>query len=137
MNRVRALSFVHSSGSRLERLGDWPQWPDSITVDRVIGVGIDSRGFIYVAHRGENPLLCLFPDGRLCRVVGADVLRPSIAYDLRGPVPIPMATRYWLHGLHVDPWDNVWVTDVSRHLVFKFNPAGALAMTLGRDGEPG
>ncbi len=48
-----------------------------------------------------------------------------------------MAERHWLHGLHVDPWDNVWVTDVSRHLVMKFDPAGALALCLGVDGESG
>ena len=135
MNPVRAPSFVASSRLSLGRVSDWPRLPDGIVLDRVIGVGVDSRGFVYVAHRGRNPLLCLYPDGRLCREVGADVHRESVAYDLRGPVPIPMAPRCWLHGLHVDPWDNVWVTDVSRHLVMKFDPAGALRMTLGVDGE--
>ena len=137
MNPHRAASFTTNARSKFQLVADWPRLPKSITLDRVIGVGVDSRGLIYMAHRGEQPLLCLYPDGRLCREVGADVQRKSIAYDLRGPVPIPMATRYWLHGLHIDAWDNVWITDVSRHLVMKFDPEGKLLLTLGVDGEPG
>ncbi|MBS0631994.1 MAG: hypothetical protein JSS11_08785 [Verrucomicrobia bacterium] len=41
--------------------------------------------------------------------------------------------KYWLHGLCVDAWDNVWITDVGRHLVFKFSREGALLMTMGVD----
>src|SRR5688500_17551602 len=137
MNALRALGFVSSSQSRLQPVADWPRLPASITLDRVVGVDVDSRGFVYVAHRGEQPLLCLNPDGSLCREVGADVQRKSTAYDRRGPVPIPIATRYWMHGLHVDPWDNVWITDVGRHLVMKFNRNGELVLTLGVDGQPG
>ena len=137
MNPIRAASFTSSARSALRVVRDWPALPPTIILDRVIGVAIDSRGFIYVAHRGSNPLLCLYPDGRLCREVGGEVNRKSVAYNLRGPVPLPMAARYWLHGLHVDPWDNVWVTDVSRHLVMKFDPDGRLLMTLGVDGEAG
>ena len=137
MNALRAKVFVHSARLPLRLVAGWPQLPAAITLDRVIGVGVDSKGMIYVAHRGENPLLCLYPDGRLCREVGVDVMRKTTAYDLRGPVPIPIATRFWLHGLHIDPWDNVWVTDVGRHLVMKFDAAGALLMTLGVDGESG
>jgi hypothetical protein len=118
-------------------VANWPQLPAAITLDRVVGVGVDSRGFVFVAHRGDHPLLCLHPDGRLCREIGADVMRKTTAYDLRGPVPVPIATRCWLHGLHVDRWDNLWVTDVGRHLVMKFDAAGALLMTLGVDGESG
>jgi sugar lactone lactonase YvrE len=31
----------------------------------------------------------------------------------------------------------VWITDVGRHLVMKFSPAGELLLTLGDDGKPG
>jgi len=137
MNAIRATSFTGSSRSELDAVGGWPLLPEGIILDRVVGVGIDSRGLIHVAHRGDHPLLCLHPDGRLCREVGGGVHRKTTAFDLRGPVPVPIATRFWLHGLHVDPWDNVWVTDVGRHLVMKFDPAGDLVMTLGVDGESG
>ncbi|MEJ1972458.1 MAG: hypothetical protein WDM96_08405 [Lacunisphaera sp.] len=48
-------------------------------------------------------------------------------------MPIPIATRYWMHGLHIDARDNVWVTDVGRHLAMKFSPEGTLLTTLGTD----
>ena len=137
MNALRAVGFTNASHSRLHPVADWPKLPAAIILDRVVGVGVDSRGFVYVAHRGEQPLLCLNPDGTLAREVGADVHRKSTAYDRRGAVPIPIATRCWMHGLHVDPWDNVWITDVGRHLVMKFSPDGELRLTLGIDGEPG
>jgi DNA-binding beta-propeller fold protein YncE len=137
MNALRAIGFTTSSRSRLQPVADWPRLPAEITLDRVVGVGVDSRGFVYVAHRGEQPLLCLNPDGSLYREVGAGVQQKSTAYDRRGPVPVPIATRCWMHGLHVDPWDNVWITDVGRHLVMKFSPGGELVLTLGVDGEPG
>jgi len=137
MNAERARSFVSQSQSTLSPVTDWPRLPSSIELDRVVGIGVDSRGLVYIAHRGEHPLLCLQADGRLLREVGMGVLRRSVAYDLRGPVPVPMPERAWLHGLHIDPWDNVWVTDVSRHLIFKFDPEGALLLTLGVDGESG
>lgn len=137
MNPLRAASFVHAASTRLEPVAGWPRLPASIVLDRVVGVAVDSRGFIYVAHRGDHPLLCLNPDGTLAREVGAAQQKKTTAYDRRGPVPIPIATRCWMHGLHVDPWDNVWITDVGRHLVMKFDPAGRHLLTLGVDGEPG
>ena len=137
MNALRAVGFTKSSLCRLRPDANWPRLPASLTLDRVVGVGVDARGFVYVAHRGEQPLLCLNADGTLRREVGSEVHRKSTAYDRRGPVPIPIATRFWMHGLHIDPWDNVWITDVGRHLVMKFSPVGELLLTLGVDGVPG
>ncbi|MEO6003962.1 MAG: peptidyl-alpha-hydroxyglycine alpha-amidating lyase family protein [Opitutus sp.] len=137
MNPVRARPFTHSARTRLQPVDGWPKLPAHITLDRVVGVALDSVGRVYVAHRGHHPLLCFDANGRFLREIGSAHHRESIAYDLRGPTPVPIATRIWLHGLHVDPWDNVWITDVSRHLVMKFDPAGELVLTLGTDGVAG
>ena len=137
MNTTRAPSFRAFGSHAISAVPNWPQLPTDLVLDRVVGVGVDSRGFVYVAHRGERPLLCFEPNGRLVGEVGAAHHRKTMAYDLRGPVPVPIATRYWLHGLHVDPWDNVWITDVSRHVVMKFDPTGELKLTLGTDTEAG
>lgn len=135
---VRAASFTPSPGAaRLVPVPHWPQLPKEIILERVSDVAVDSRGFVYVAHRGEHPLLCLNPDGSLRRMVGESVLHKSTAYDLRGPVVLPLEERHWVHGLFVDASDNVWLTDVGRNQVFKFDPAGALVMTLGTDRVPG
>jgi DNA-binding beta-propeller fold protein YncE len=137
MNPVRAQPFQSAARTGLRVVPDWPRLPAGLQLDRVSGVAADSRGYVYVAHRGERPLLCLNPDGTLAREVGADLQRKSIGYDLRGSDPVPMDRRHWLHGLHVDPWDNVWVTDVGRHLIWRFDPTGRLTLMLGRDGETG
>ncbi|MEO7600139.1 MAG: hypothetical protein ABIV50_14480, partial [Opitutus sp.] len=137
MNAVRAPSFREHARTDLQFVRNWPTLPLEIRLDRVVGVACDSRGTIYVAHRGECPLLCLTSEGLLEREVGAGHQRKTVAYDLRGPVPVPIAERYWLHGLHIDPWDNVWITDVSRHLVMKFDRHGTLVLTLGVDGVSG
>ena len=133
---LRAVPFTTSATSRLVAQPGWARLP-GITLDRVVGVGVDSRNRIYLAHRGDRPFLRLHADGTLDREIGADHQKKSIAYDLRGPVPIPIAERFWLHGLHVDPSDNVWITDVSRHLVMKFSPEGELLLSLGVDGTAG
>lgn len=137
MNALRAPAFRDSGHAPLVPVAGWPTLPAGWVLDRVVGVGVDSRGRIFVAHRGEHPFLCFHADGRFSHEVGAAHQRATTAYDLRGPVPIPIATRCWLHGLHVDPWDNVWITDVGRHLLMKFSPAGELLLTLGVDGESG
>lgn len=137
MHPLRAASFAHASSRPLSAVARWPALPASIVLDRVVGIGEDSRGYVYLAHRGDHPLLRLKPDGTLDTEIGAEHMRRTTAYDLRGPVPVPIATRCWMHGLHLDPWDNVWITDVGRHLVMKFSPAGQLLATLGTDGVAG
>lgn len=41
------------------------------------------------------------------------------------------ATFIMPHGLSVDSRDNVWLTDVGTHQVFKYSPGGRLLLTLG------
>jgi peptidylamidoglycolate lyase len=41
------------------------------------------------------------------------------------------------HGLTIDREDNVWLTDVGLHQVFKFTHEGKLLLTLGERGKPG
>jgi sugar lactone lactonase YvrE len=137
MHPERAASFTHSASAPLAALPGWPVLPPDVVLDRVVGVAVDSGGRIYFAHRGDRPLWRLHPDGRADREIGADVMRKTTAYDLRGPTPKPIATKCWMHGLHVDAGDNVWVTDVGRHLVMKFSPEGRLLLVLGVDGQAG
>lgn len=137
MNPIRAAAFV-STANTLHRVPDWPRLPDDLKLDIVSSVAADSHGRIYVAHRHDHPLFRLHPNGDFECEIGVEVMRPSMGYDvLNHPQPVAMSVRPWLHGLHVDPWDNLWVTDVGRHLVFRFNPDGQLTLTLGVDGVPG
>lgn len=82
------------------------------------GIAINSRGNLFVLHRGPMPLMEFDPDGNFIRGWGDGLFeRP--------------------HGLRIDPDDNIWATDVSGHMVYKFNPAGRIEMVLGVKGRVG
>lgn len=113
----------------------WPQLPSGELLGQVSGVGVDSRGTVVVFRRAqrswplsgalstdpiEAPTILLF-DGATGRQLGAWGA---------GRFAMP-------HGLTVDGEDNVWVTDVALHQVFKFTPDGAPLLTLGERGVPG
>ncbi len=82
------------------------------------GIAFNSKGNIFVIHRGPMPLMEFDPDGHFIRGFGDGLFeRP--------------------HGLRIDAEDNIWATDVAGHVVYKFNPAGRLEMVLGCKSRPG
>ncbi len=92
--------------------------PQGMNLGSVSGVAVDSRGHIYLLHRGPGPLIEFDPDGTFVRALGDGLFeRP--------------------HGLRIDAADNIWATDVGAHVVMKFNPSGRIAMVLGVKGRPG
>jgi streptogramin lyase len=82
------------------------------------GVAFNSKGNIFVLHRGPMPLMEFDPDGKFIRGFGDGLFdRP--------------------HGLRIDKEDNIWGTDVAANLVYKFGPSGRLQMVLGCKGQTG
>jgi len=82
------------------------------------GIAFNSKGNIFVIHRGPMPLMEFDPDGNFIRGFGDGLFeRP--------------------HGLRIDAEDNIWTTDVAAHVVYKFNPAGRIVMVLGVKGRAG
>ena len=98
-------------------------------------MGVDSHDNVFVLQRGGRK----WPDS-----------------DLLDQKPIPLPTVFVLdgrtgrvlakwgensfalpHSLTVDHNDNIWVTDVAWHQVFKFSHDGRLQLTLGERGKPG
>jgi DNA-binding beta-propeller fold protein YncE len=92
--------------------------PDGLTLGPCSAVDIDSQGRLYLFHRGPQPILCFDRDGKFVRSWGDDLIRKA-------------------HGLRIDKDDNVWVTDIGHHMVFKFNPEGKLLLGLGQLDKPG
>ena len=122
----------------LEPVPGWPpRLPSGWKMSGASWVAADHRGRVYLAQRDGHPLLRFDENGKFLAEVGAQELQPSVYYDLRKTPPVPMQRRWWVHGLHIDPWDNVWVTDVGRHTVMKFSPEGKLLLTLGTPDKSG
>lgn len=94
------------------------QLPDGLTLGACSAVDFDSRGRLYLFHRGQRPILCFDKNGKFLRSWGDDL--------------IGMA-----HGLRVDGDDNVWVTDIGHHMVVKFDSKGKLLLALGQTDKPG
>ena len=82
------------------------------------GVAVNSKGHIFVFHRGKHPLMEFDASGKFLR---------SIADDL-------FVTA---HMLRIDADDNIWTTDIGAHVVLKLNPEGRVLLALGRMRIPG
>ncbi|MFK7776595.1 MAG: hypothetical protein QM501_00560, partial [Gimesia sp.] len=92
--------------------------PDDVTLGRCSAVDFDSKGRMYLFHRGKQPILCFDRSGKFVRSWGDNL--------------IGMA-----HGLRVDKHDNIWVTDIGHHMVFQFSPQGNILLALGQSDKPG
>lgn len=108
--------------------------PADVFVGEVGGVGANSKGQIFVYTRTGHPYATLGdnrtfyrngsrlfqfdPGGKFVRELGQDV------YGFNAAI-----------GLRVDPQDNVWTIDAGANQVVKFDPAGGVALVLGRKPE--
>ena len=94
--------------------------PKGWTFGRVSAVATDSRGQVFVFHRGEtaDPIIVFNAKGTYLRSWGRGMFGSE-------------------HGLRVDGDDNIWVTDSRDHQVMKFSNDGELLMTLGSKGQAG
>src|SRR5437879_12893793 len=97
---------------------DFFQLPADQHFVEVAGVAVNSKGHIYVFHRGKHPLMEFDANGKFLR---------SIADDL-------FVTA---HTVRVDGEDNIWTTDVGTQLVLKLSPDGHGLLPCGRMGIPG
>lgn len=123
------------SSIRYELVEDWPDLSGQVTLGNPTGLGIDTSQNLVVFHRASRtwPMSGKMPvdsmrektilvidarSGRLIKSWGEDLFIMP-------------------HGLTVDTANHVWVTDVGRHQVFKFDYQGNRLMTLGEAMVPG
>jgi len=81
-------------------------------------VALNSKGHIFVFHRGPQPLMEFDSNGDFIRSLGEGLFTMA-------------------HGLKIDADDNIWTTDVGSHLVLKFSPEERVLLVLGRKGIAG
>lgn len=112
----------------------WPNLPDDIVLGQVSGVDVDSHDHVFVFRRAENSWLSGSFDPQ-------PIASPTVMiFDgTTGELLSSWGEGMFVmpHGLTVDREDNIWLTDVGLHQVFKFDPSGKLLLTVGERGVPG
>ena len=108
---------------------DWPVLPDNTIFEEVSSVAVDSAGNVLALQRGGRQ----WPDSDV--LDQTPIVLPTV-FVFHGRTGNPLVQwgkeRFALpHSLTVDDQDNVWVTDVALHQVFKFSQDGQLLLTLG------
>ncbi len=131
--RMDSDDMIRASSYRV--VHGWPRLPSGELLGQVSGVGADSRGAVIVFRRARRS----WPPGDTLSTEAIDA--PTImVFDAASGRQLGAwgAGRFAMpHGLAVDDQDNVWVTDVALHQVFKFTRDGVLLLTLGERGVPG
>jgi peptidylamidoglycolate lyase len=111
----------------------WPNLPADVVLGQVTGIGIDTLDNVLLFHRAERKWTSPFP---------TDPISSSTILEIDGKNG--KLLKRWgdhlfimPHGLEVDGENNVWVTDVALHQVFKFSHDGKLLLKLGEPGVIG
>jgi peptidylamidoglycolate lyase len=132
---ILLASLAAAAHTRYTVVHGWPILPENTMFDEVSAVGVDSHDNVFVLTRGGRT----WPD--------SDVLDET-------PITVPTVFLFdgqtgrllgkWgdnvlalPHSLTVDAGDNIWITDVALHQVFKFSHAGKLLLTVGERALPG
>ncbi len=119
--------------SKYELATDWPQLPKGYVLSQVTGVGIDNSQNIFLFHRTGRQWTEPFPDS----LISSNTI---LMLDReKGKILNSWGANLFImpHGLAVDKENNVWVTDVALHQIFKFSHEGKLLMKLGVAKTPG
>ncbi len=111
----------------------WPVLPAGQILGQATGVGVDSNDDVFVFHRAGRIWSDPAPTDP---IPGATVM---LFHGRTGQLLASWGENLFImpHGLTVDHQDNVWLTDVGAHQVFKFSHDGRLLLTLGQRGVAG
>src|SRR5450432_1180764 len=106
---------------------DWPQLPKGYVLGNPTGIGIDSNQNIFVFIRAGRTWAEPMPGSFISQKTILMIDRHS------GKILNSWGANLFIlpHGLTIDKNNNIWVTDVGLHQVFKFNHEGELLMKLG------
>lgn len=118
---VAAAQVVEELGApklEYDAVLDFFQLPPGENFVEPAGVAVNSKGHIYVFHRGKHPLMEFDPSGRFIRSIGDDLFVTA-------------------HMVRIDAQDNIWTTDIGSQVVLKISPEGRVLLSLGRMRLPG
>lgn len=113
----------------------WPELPEGRVLGAVSGVGVDAQGKVFVFHRNQRSWPAT-DELLTTTIAGAAV---TVFDPNSGKVLAEWGQNTFAmpHGLTIDFNDNVWLTDVALHQVYKYTRDGELLLTLGERGVSG
>lgn len=116
-----------------ELVYEWPELPSGYRMSQPSGIGIDTSGHVFVFHRAGRRSTNPPPDSLISMNTILELENET------GKLLNSWGANFFImpHGLTVDRENNVWVTDVGLHQVFKFSHHGQLLMKLGVAGISG
>lgn len=113
---------------------NWPHLPPGLTLGQVTGIDVDSQGRLFAFARGGK----VWDSEALDPII---IKAPTVYIfdEQTGELLNAWGENHFVmpHGLTIDHDDNVWLTDVGLHQVFKLDTEGNLLLTLGEAGVPG
>ena len=111
----------------------WPALPEGRALGRASGVAVDSHDHVFVFHSVDRDWSEPFPDDP---IKGATI---AVFDGTTGELVSEWGNGMFVmpHGLAVDSNDDIWLTDVGLHQVFKFSHDGELLLELGERRIPG
>ncbi len=106
---------------------NWPDLPSDFILGNPTGLGINSENNIVVFHRASSVWQ---------EPMSKDKIQENTitVFDKQtGKVINSWGANLFImpHGLEIDKENNIWVTDVALHQIFKFSSDGTLLLTLG------
>ena len=111
----------------------WPESKSTIYIGNPTGLGVDSKNNLVIFHRSSRLWTNPLPKDKIKeKVISYFDAESGKVINSWGENMFVMP-----HGLEIDNDDNIWVTDVAMHQVFKFNSKGELLLTLGEIFKPG
>ena len=116
-------------------VSNWPQLPADYKLGNPTGIGIDSNQHIFVFHRANR-------DWSIFSSMPSTPITQNTVLELdntTGKIINSWGANLFVmpHGLKIDDDNNIWLTDVGLHQVFKFTHNGKLLMKLGEAGIAG
>ncbi len=96
----------------------WPQKPDQFKWAQMPGIAVDAKDQVYIFTRSQ-------PAVQIYRTDGAFV-RGWEMEDFAGA-----------HFIRIDPAGNIWIANITSHVVRKYSPEGKVLLTLGEAGRTG
>lgn len=129
----KAAQKNNESQLEYEWVPTWPELTKTYQLSQPTGIGIDTNDHVFVFHRAGRKWTTPFPDSTISQNTILELDNES------GKILHAWGANYFImpHGLTVDKENNIWVTDVALHQIFKFSHDGKLLMKLGVAKIPG